>query len=146
TATIMAARDRRTPIQAKHFMTALDQPRQTAGDGVGRPTSLPCGQASNRGLIFGVKFRRTKCWPDADARTLTDPDIPDGLVMARDLPMQVRRARAGHVVHYRTISSDSATDFSGTSGIRIDASSPIFTSISVTPAFLAARIARSISA
>jgi hypothetical protein len=58
----------------------------------------------------------------------------------------MRWARAGHSDHYKTISSLSATGLSGPRGIRIDTPSPILTSTSMAPAFLAARIARSISA
>ena len=61
--------------------------------------------------------------------------VPYGFAVAGDFATEERRPRAGHVVHYRTISPDSATDFSATSEIRIDASSPIFTSTSAAPAF-----------
>ena len=81
---------------------------------------------------------------------MTDSNVPDRLAVARSLAMQVRRARAGHGGHHRTISTGSASEVSwavdGAMRIMIVACPPMRTSTSDAPACFAARIARATSA
>src|SRR5262249_4594209 len=56
------------------------------------------GGAGNGGLVLSAKFRRAKVSADADARSFANAHIPNGLAVPGDLPMQVWRAWAGHVL------------------------------------------------
>src|SRR5262245_18530119 len=54
--------------------------------------------AGNGGLVLIAKFRRAKVSADADMWSFANAHIPNGFTVSGDLPMQVGRARAGHVL------------------------------------------------
>ena len=64
--------------------------------------------ARQRGLIFSPEFRCAEFSMQLNARTAAaaaSTGIPNDLAVAGYFPVQVRHSRAGHVEHYRTISS-----------------------------------------
>src|SRR5262249_41846052 len=102
------------------------------------------------GLILGVELRCAELSANADARPLADSDIPDGLTVPGDLPVQVRWSRARHDFHHRTISAACSSSCAFVSvderRIMIASRSPMRTSTSTAPTCFAARITRAMSA
>src|SRR5262245_55737277 len=106
--------------------------------------------APKRCLIFGVELRRAIFGADAHLGASAYAHIPGDFAVAGNLPLQMRRARAGHVVYHRTISPGGSSGLSAPvddfKRITIDDCSPMRTSTSAAPVCLAARIARATSA
>jgi hypothetical protein len=103
----------------------------------------------DRRLVFGVKFRGAEYSAYSNTQAFTQANIPNGLTVPSNLPMEVRRPWARHRIYHRTISSAGASgmwapvdDVSRT----ITDWSPTLTTTSIAPACLAARITRAMSA
>ena len=85
----------------RRLSIALDQPCQRTG---GRRALLRLRPTSDGRLVLGGEFRGAKFRPHADTWSLADAHVPNSPAVSGDLTMQVRRARAWHGVHHRTIS------------------------------------------
>ena len=83
------------------FHIAFDQPFKriwlcfSGSDGLFSPQNTIVFVLKGLGAIFG---------PQAGSWSFIGAHIPNDSAVSSDLPMQVRRARARHGVHYRTIS------------------------------------------
>src|SRR5262249_34708809 len=135
---------RRQGRPVRGLAIAGNQPRQRCGRRVPRRA----GSGGAGGPTLGPEIRRPELGAKADTRAFADPHIPDGPTMPGNLPVQVRRARAGHGLHHRTISPDSSSVRSTPVDKRITIVErpPVRISTSAAPACLAARIARATSA
>src|SRR5262249_58041661 len=67
-------------------------------------------RSGQRGLVLRVELGSAERCADANTAAAANADVPRNAAVSGDLTLQVRRPRAGHGRHYKTMCSDFSRD------------------------------------